>query len=306
MPGFGAPPMLPGGVTPNAVVSRLRTLDEVQRQVFGWLTSLQALAEIRRFDRDFPGFQYFTFGFIPVGTHTPGGEMRQSGGYTLGIALELESSKVDKPQEFFPIELGGHVFTGVVNRRLAELHVPDPTNPPGTGACWGRSHKPTIRPASEGVLTAEHVVSGRPLGSSVSMSSGGSWHLGDRGSSKLDAALIVQAGSIPNGVRTLGVQMNPAPPTSVTFFGSATGQVVTANITHAMIHPTYLSHQNPMRVFFDAHGKGGDSGALVQEANSGLGVGIYMGVAPVSGTAGEGIAQALSQAQNFLRLDLII
>ena len=297
--------MLPPGLAGDSFEQKLSSIDLRQQHLLRWLTSLQAYAENNRLDRDYPGFQYFTFGFIPLGKETSNPTIKTVvGGYTFGIALELEGSKVDPSQEIVSIRHAERTFPLVVNRRSATLHVPDPTSPPGTGACWAISHKPAIKPASEGVLTAEHVVSGRPLGSSVSMSGHGSWYLGDRGSCKLDAALIVQAGSVPSGLTTLHVHATPTPPVSVSFLGSATGRVIPARITHAMIHSTYLNHANPMRVFLDAHGIGGDSGALVYETASGLGVGIYMGVAPVPGTSGEGIAQALSQAKHSLRLDL--
>jgi hypothetical protein len=304
VPPTDAPERLPAGVSPDLVSARRRSLNIEQQRIYRWLTFLQAVAESQRFDRDYPGFQYFTFGFIPLGRRADNVPYR--GGYTFGIALELEEGESGPDQEVLPITDGDVVHPLVINRRKAKLDVIDPTNPPGTGACWAKSRKKAITPAADGVLTAEHVVSGRALQSSVSMSDGKTWHLGDRGSCKLDAALIVQAGCIPQNATTLNVQSTPVPPAQISFHGSATGHVITASITHAMIHSTYLNHANPMRVFFDKHGIGGDSGALVKETGSGLGVGIYMGVAPVPGTTGEGIAQALSQAQDSLQLDLFI
>jgi hypothetical protein len=63
-----------------------------------------------------------------------------------------------------------------------------------------------------------------------------------------------------------------------------------------------------MRVFFDKHGIQGDSGALVQETATRLGVGVYMGRYPIPSSEGayHGGAQALSQAQDELQLNLFI
>jgi hypothetical protein len=160
VPEARAPGIRPAGVQQGAVEARLSSLDEIERRAFEWLTSLQAYAEAERFDRNYPGFQYYTFGFIPLGVRTNRNGVADVGGYTFGIALELETSKDGPPQEVVPLAEWGLAFSLVINRRMAQLHIPNPTTPPGTGACWGRSRKSAITPAADGVLTAEHVVSG--------------------------------------------------------------------------------------------------------------------------------------------------
>src|SRR6185437_10599151 len=108
-------------------------------------------------------------------------------------------------------------------------------------ACWARSQKSRISPAADGVLTAEHVVTGLPLTSPVVMSGGGSWYLGDRGDCKIDASLIVQTNCIPSGTAKLRVEYNPQSNMSVEIHGAASGTIISAKITHTLVHPTYLS-----------------------------------------------------------------
>jgi hypothetical protein len=280
----------------------LAQLSELRRRAFVWAASLQARIESEQRGRDLPGFQYATFGFIPVTTGWP---VRTIEGFTFGVALELEPQGSEPSQEASLFEHLGQKVALVTNRRQFEPHsVANPTIPrPGTGACWAKSRKKAIKPASEGVLTAEHVVAGVTLTSSVGMSDGLSWRLGDRGSCKLDAALIVRVNSVPTNVTILAIQKAPKPGTDVEF--NFTGGLKKSKITHTMIHSTYLNDANPMRVFFDQYGAPGDSGALVREQNSGPGVGIYMGDAPIAGTGGkEGLAQALSQAADALEVDI--
>jgi hypothetical protein len=233
------------------------------------------------------------------------------GGYVFGVAIELEAAAEVPFQEAESFVQNGVTMARILNWRRIKFDVANPIAPRGTGACWAHSKNPRIRPAADGVLTAAHVVAGLPLRSSVAMSGSGSWYLGDRGSCKIDAALIVQAKCIPTGATTLSVQNSPLVAKDVTIHGAASSRAITAKITHAQVHPTYLSGDHPMRLFFDKHGINGDSGALVRETTTGLGVGIYMGRYPIPPSPGappvyEGGAQALSQAQDELQVDLFI
>jgi hypothetical protein len=283
----------------------------LERRTFLWVTALQARIERERWDQRVPGFLYATYGFVPVSGSPAHPGIPLSGGYVFGVAIEREPASALATQEVEPLFQNGATLAQVINGRGIEFHIANPTMPNGTGACWARSMKSMIRPAADGVLTAAHVVTGVTLGSSVVMSDPGPWNLGDRGSCKIDAALIVKAGCIPAGTLALAVQFNPLPGTDVVFDGAASGGSITAKITHTLVHPTYLSDRHPMRVFMDNFGIAGDSGALVKEVKSGLGVGLYSGrepVPPALGAAGvyEGVAQVLSQAQDALQIDLFI
>ena len=48
----------------------VRAPTALQQRIFRWMTALQAIAERRRFDREFTGFQYTTYGFVPASTTT--------------------------------------------------------------------------------------------------------------------------------------------------------------------------------------------------------------------------------------------
>lgn len=303
---------VPQGVTADEVSARSESLTYIERRIFRWTTALQALIESERWDREIAGFQYATYGFVPISgvIQLPAG-VNTIGGYVFGVAIELEAAGEVPLQEAESFVQNGVTIARILNWRRVEFDVANPIAPRGTGACWAHSKNRHILPAADGVLTAAHVVAGLSLRSSVAMSDPGSWYLGDRGSCKIDAALIVQANCIPGSAATLSVQNNPLPTKDVTIHGAASSHVITAKITHAQVHPTYLSGDHPMRVFFDKHGIPGDSGALVRETTTGLGVGIYMGRYPIPPSPGarpvyEGGAQALSQAQDELQLNLWI
>jgi hypothetical protein len=301
---------LPEGVTQDVFSIQSEGLTDIEMRIFRWLTALQARTESERWDRRIPGFQFATYGFVPVSEqiHLPRG-VKASGGYVFGVALEMEAAGEVPFQEVESFNQNGVAIARILNWRSAELDIANPVSPwDGTGACWAHSNNPAIMPAADGVLTAGHVVAGLSLRSPVRMSDSRIWHLGDRGSCKIDAALIVRAKCIPRTAARLLVQKNPLPFKRVTFHGAASGRAITARITHAQVHPTYLDASHPMRVFFDKHGIQGDSGALVQETATRLGVGVYMGRYPIPSSAGayQGGAQALSQAQDELQLNLFI
>ena len=311
LPSGEPPELVPEGVSRDSFNARLRAREtDLERRIFRWLTLYQALAERRRLDQEFPGHQFTTCGFVPVsGNINP--EIRTLDGYVFGLAVELAPWKDSPAQSVELVSYENFRIPCVVNRRTPELHIANPTSPNGTSACWARSKKKRISPAADGVLTAEHVTAGAALKSSVAMSGPGSWHLGDRGDCKIDAALIVQAGCIPLNASKLYVEFNPQSNTDVEIYGSASGAVIKAKITHTLVHPTYLSGRHPMRIFMDSFGVHGDSGALVKDKATGYGIGIYMGTDPIPPSlrappVQEGVAQSLSQAQYELQLELFL
>ena len=315
-PNVPSPQSLPRGVSSAAFSDRLAGLDDLRRRAFAWSALLQAIVEEQRYDRIYAGFRFATFGFIPLLSKLPQNIVEKAG-YVFGIAIERGPTKAKHtPEQILqPLEVQGHVLALAINRRPLVLHVAHPVTPvPGTGACWARSNRTTqVAVSRDGVLTAEHVISGTVLGGFVSASLAGvvsQWQLADSGDCKIDAALITQAQAIPINAAALAVQAMPAPGTDIEILGHASPNPVFGKIAHTMIFPNYLSELNPMRVFLDVHGIPGDSGALVRETNKGPGVGIYMGqtnpyVAP-NGQVVEGVCQYLEQARDALNLDLFL
>lgn len=318
LPEIDAPPRFPEGVQREAVLMLAERLQsQVTRKALLWVTALQAHIEKElwlNWANNIPGFQGVTYGFVPVaeGSRANGG-IKQYGSYVFGVAIEIEPG--ESPDQAIELLRYENIpFACVFNRRPAELHVANPNFPVGTGACWARSQKRKIQPASDGVLTAAHVVQQARLRGPVSMDAPGLWHLGDRGTCKIDAALVVQTGCIPSGTSRLPIQYHPIGTTDVFFDGVGTAGTVHARITHTITHPTYLSGRNPMRVFFDKYGVSGDSGALIREKNTGLGVALYMGRelvppfigAPATMATFEGVAQHLGQAEYVLQAELSI
>jgi hypothetical protein len=312
LPRNAPPSIVPEGVPRDFFEARLHRLEsEEQKLIFLWMTAFQAIAERSQLYRQYPGFQYSTYGFVPV-SGSIDNQSQIAGGYVFGIAVELEQASGDPSQELDWIGYQDLRIPCIFNRRRIVLDVANPLAPTGTGACWAHSCKTKIKPAADGALTAEHVVANIPLTSSVSMSDPGNWYLGDRGTCKIDAALIVRLGGgcIPLNAGKLPVEYNPQSKSMVEIHGAVSG-VIPTKITHTQLHPTYLSGRHPMRVFLDKHGQAGDSGALVKDKSTGRGVGIYMGrdpIPPSLGAAGvyEGVAQYLPQVKHELELDLYL
>jgi hypothetical protein len=283
---------------------RVQELDELRGRSLAWCAVLQALAEAERWDQQYAGFRFATFGFIPM--LNQGQES-----YVFGGAIELGPHDGAPTQDVRSVQVQEQHFPLVINRRSYIWHVANPVLPhPGTGACWARSRR-SMSTANEGVLTAEHVIAGTSLGGAVHMDVAGAWTLADSGTCKIDAALVTLSGSIPSSAASLAVQNVPCPGTSVEILGNASPAPIVGNVTHTMIFSTYLSELHPMRVFLDVHGIHGDSGGLVRETSGGPGVGLYMGQphTPQSSPSGqpvEGICQYLLQAQDALELDLFL
>jgi hypothetical protein len=241
-----APLRVPGGGDVEGPARRLQDLGEgTRRRTFLWSLALQSLVERDGLGDAVPGFEGSTYGFVPVGDMTAVPEtVKHIDGYVFGMAFEIESRAESARQEVVALVVENQSVACVFNRRRPILHVTNVASPVGTGACWARSKKTRITPAADGIITAGHVVAALSRGSSVSMDDGTYWTLGDYGSCRIDAALIVQAGSIPGGVSALQVQNSPVGGTDVAFSGVGTGKTVTAKITHTVVHPTYYSDRH--------------------------------------------------------------
>ena len=84
---------VPQGVTADEVSARSESLTYIERRIFRWTTALQALIESERWDREIAGFQYATYGFVPISgvIQLPAG-VNTIGGYVFGVAIELEAA----------------------------------------------------------------------------------------------------------------------------------------------------------------------------------------------------------------------
>jgi hypothetical protein len=141
LPAGEPPELLPEGVSRDFFNARLRArATELERRIFQWLTLYQAIAERRQMDREFPGYQFTTCGFVPVSGNVSA-DLRTVGGYVFGIAVELAPT-TDSPLQTVELVTYESVRVPcVINRRSPELHIANPISPNGTGACWARSKK---------------------------------------------------------------------------------------------------------------------------------------------------------------------
>ncbi|MFV0645224.1 MAG: hypothetical protein ACK5NN_12120 [Sphingomonadaceae bacterium] len=302
------PPFLvPPGMQEGQILDLIGSAQtEREQHIAIWLTFFQSAIETDWPGSQYGGFQYATYGFIPV-SETGQRFFGSRHPFVFGASIEIEESFNLPTQEYATGAAEGVELSIVINRRSAELHSSTVTGlkGPGTVACWAKSNKTNIAP-SEGILTANHVVEAEKIGQSVSCTLPGVWHLADRGGCKIDAALVVnnQQG-IPATCAPLNVERLPIAGTDVEFTGAQSSQPISAKVTHSFVHPSLLTTRHPMRIFLDDYGLGGDSGALVEMASNGNGAGIYMGRNPIDGGHDyEGVAQALAQAVHQLMLSV--
>jgi len=118
------------------------------------------------------------------------------------------------------------------------------------------------------------------------MDNGGKpWHLGDRGTKQVDAALIVKAGCIPATATRLHVQ------TCLRMEEPSLFEVHKQKALESRSHTRF--HIDILGGYFSnasLHGQiwpPRDSGALVSEARTGRGVGVYIGRDPVPRSVAE-------------------
>ena len=78
--------VLPAGVTAEDLSRRSERLNNQQRRILRWTASLQGIVERERWDHQRPGFQYATFGFVPISgeLELPNGVVHD-GGYVLAL-----------------------------------------------------------------------------------------------------------------------------------------------------------------------------------------------------------------------------
>ncbi|MGE3336007.1 MAG: hypothetical protein AB7I36_20395 [Rhodospirillaceae bacterium] len=300
--------VVPQQVTASAIARRYEGLrTSALRQTFAWMTAMQAAFEADSSYQAFPGFQWATYGFVPVPKELElPGRIRSFDSYVFGIAVQIEPDAVGPDVICDSLEVGDEIVPLVVRAVPVEPHSPHPS-PAGTGACWARSRRPGMRTPRDGVLTVSHAFRVLTRGVRVPMDVGGPWCLSDVGPVGIDAALVGLSGCIPSAAVALSVDAHPVAGADVVFEGRASGPV-TARITHTLAHPTFFGMSHPMRVFLDQHGQYGDSGALVTDTQTRNGVGLYMGKVIVpdgrGGFTPEGICQLLEQVRDGLILDL--
>lgn len=307
LPEQSPPLLLPVGMEQGQLFDLLESLESKrEQQIVLWLTFFQGAVELNWASLQFGGFQYATYGFIPiseVGQEFYGARHP----FVFGASFEIEESVNQPSQEYVTGSAEGVEYPIVINRRNAELHADTVTGQkgPGTVACWAKSGKANLVPA-EGILTANHVVEAEKINQSVACSLPGVWHLADRGGCKIDAALLVDSQhGFPSTTASLNVERLPVAGRDVEFTGAQSNQPISAKITHSFVHPSLLTTRHPMRIFFDNFGLGGDSGALLEMTSTRNGAGIYMGRNPLDGGQDfEGVAQALAQAVHQLMLSI--
>lgn len=305
VPDESPPSELPVGVSDEDLSSLARSSEPREKMIILWTTFFQTTMESNWPGDEFPGFNYLTYGFVPV--NDEGREFfRAEHPYVFGAAVELDATEDSELQTFYHAVRRDVDIPVVVNSRRIEIHQETVTGARGAGTvtCWANSNKSRVVP-SGGILTANHVVEAERINQAVTSSIPGNWRLADRGGCKIDVALIAGSGGIPNNCTPLHIDRLPKQGSKVQFTGAATNQVISATISHSFVHPSLLTTRHPMRVFLDSYGLRGDSGALVESSATSLGAGIYMGRNPLKGTNDfEGVAQALCQGADQLKLDL--
>ena len=176
----------------------------------------------------------------------------------------------------------------------------------GTAGCYARSArlaKATAGKASEGVLTAGHVVAGLPLGYQVTVGSmpGQQGYLSDVAPECIDAAFISVPWPRPSPKR-LPIQ-SPIVVGDPAEFHGIHSTVTGAFVTTIMSHPAYLGAAMPQLVFLDRVGVKGDSGALVRSPSN-EGMGMYLGLIRPQTSPNEAMCLNLHQIEYVLNLSL--
>lgn len=302
-PATPPPPLFPRLSDPTAFIAA-QNLPPIPRRIFEWVSALQNFTEDNWRNLS-PVIEpdSVTYGFIPIAGRSPP-DVKVHNEYVFGVCVEKETPDVrDARQSIETFAFAERQFPLVINFRPFERHIVEVGV--GTATCWSRSDS---APFSEGVLTAAHCLASYRRGDLVKCSLPGDWRFANAASAKIDAALVSQSGAIPPHAARLPVMRHPVPSLDVAFLGAATRKRIYASVTHALVHPSTLSAMHPMRVFMDAWGQPGDSGALVEDDPFRHGVGIYMGAQPIVRDDGlpdsEGVSQLLAQAVMVLGLDL--
>ena len=157
----------------------------------------------------------------------------------------------------------------------------------------------------EGILVARHVLHalGTSLGTYVSMENGKMSTIVeiDR-SASIDAAILdaTPMGGIPTTASPIVPPSAMPPGTKVTVRGRYGS--FNADILRVMDDSRYFGNLVAHRIFIDAHGVKGDSGALATTSSNDA-VGLYIG--KIGGAVSEGLLQSMRQVCEYFQIDLL-
>ena len=258
---------------------------------------------------DTPGNREQQLALLPDAHSVQGEDIRYSFGIVIGISgvtpsdAELTFASglgmLVSPYDMFPI---------ILERRVVEDA--QPVHPAGnaTSTCFARprSNKRYYCGVwTDGILLARHVLQGvgTSPGTAVSMQGGATSTIVDIDqSTNIDAAIIdaTSIGGIPPQASPIALASAAPPGGTVTVRGKNAS--FTAAILRVMDDSRYFGNMVAHRVFIDAYGVQGDSGALVTSAASDA-VGLYMG--KTGGAVSEGLLQSIRQVCEYFQVDLL-
>lgn len=226
------------------------------------------------------------------------GERSWCFGVVVGVDLQRAGERVGEDREPASTILVAGFPVVCEPRRIVEHAPPNPAGA-ATSACYARPRASAAW--SEGIVTARHVLTGigAAVGTAIPMSGGGSMPIADIDpATTIDAAILDGgAGTIPAAASRLRVG-RAAPGSTVAVRGARTR--FSPNVLRVMDDSRYFGNMVAHRTFLDAHGRRGDSGALVTRGSDG--VGIYMG--DTGGSPAEGLVQLLRQVTRYFDIDL--
>jgi hypothetical protein len=230
--------------------------------------------------------------------------------YTFGVVIGIDDGA--RPTNFREdfsqlVRLDGS-FPVVCERRV--LREDAPPNPGGaaTSSCYARP-LPTKRYYSgvawtDGILIARHVLNsiGTSPGTIVPMVAGSAAIADIDSATTIDAAILdIAPGTVPAVANSLRISTLTPIGSKVSVRGAS--NQFNADVLRVMDDPRYFGNMAAHRVFLDAFGASGDSGALVTSNANGEVVGIYIGAHPQQPI--EGIAQWMRQVTEYFEIELL-
>jgi hypothetical protein len=256
-----------------------------------------------------PRFSQVSAGYVWVNENLLGASPwseRSRGGFVFGASAIIRAQT--QRQEISSLRIGARTLPLVITYGdFVPDGPPNPTN--ACASCWVEN-RGTYRPWKYGILTCRHAVAGLPLGTSISLNPSvahslpSAATLADIDDCTIDAAVLeINASDWPSGLNGLSL-INPSSPGQTVQFQDRSGVVQSGTVLRVFHYGTYAGNLFGQRVIADFHGVGGDSGSLLADATTGLGVGLYMGKIPDGNRGYDGIFQDLQQVQSYFDLDL--
>ena len=258
-----------------------------------------------------PRFSQVSAGFVWTNENLLAGSTwsrRARGGFVFGASALVRSRR--EGQEISSLRVGRSTVPLVIT--YGEFIPDGPPNPQNASAsCWVKN-RGNYRAWQQGILTCRHAIAGLPLGTSVSLSPSSTHSvpsvatLADVDECTIDAAVLeIQPSDWPSGLTGLSL-INPSSPGQTVQFADRSGSVQSGTVLRVFHYGTYAGNLFGQRVIADFHGVGGDSGSLLVDARTNLGIGLYMGKIPDGSGGHDGIFQDLQQVRSYFDLDLYI